>query len=92
MAYPSFAEKAAKASTSNIKQIASELVTETEPHINQWLEKIRYFAEQSNSIEELQARLVAEFDNLSEDELVEAMATAFATANLQGRNEVNDGH
>lgn len=89
--YPSFAEKT-NASSNNVKRITQELNQETQPIINNWLETIRHFAEQSNSIEELQERLLAAFDKLPEDELIEAMSAAFTAINLQGRSEVKDGH
>ncbi|MBK5145947.1 DUF935 family protein [Budviciaceae bacterium BWR-B9] len=90
MGYPSFAENPQKHDP--IKAAADQLSRETQPIVDGWLERIRYFAEKSKSMEELQERLLEEFDNLPEEELAQAMASAFTAINLQGRDEVNHGH
>ncbi|WP_140921072.1 DUF935 domain-containing protein [Limnobaculum xujianqingii] len=90
MGYPSFAESKSQ-KHDPIKAAADQLSRETQPIIDGWIERIRSFAEKAKNMEELQERLLAEFDNLPEDELAQAMASAFTVINLQGRDEVNNG-
>lgn len=90
MGYPSFAEKPKKPNDA-VATVADQLSRETQPIIDGWIERIRSFAEKAKNMEELQERLLAEFDNLPEDELAQAMASAFTVINLQGRDEVNNG-
>ncbi|BCU88715.1 hypothetical protein YP72344_02100 [Yersinia pseudotuberculosis] len=85
--YPSFGERQPPR-TEAVQQGAKQLVDITTPIIDHWLDKIRQFAEEEPTLEALQDRLLAEFDHLSEEELVPAMARAFEAVNLRGRYEV----
>ena len=67
------------------------LATEAQPAINAWLRRIEELAAQADSLPALQELMLAEFDDLSEADLVKVMETAMSVARLAGMAEVADG-
>ena len=60
--------------------------------VDGWVGRIRVVVDHATDLVGLQEALVAEFAELDDTQLVQAMGLAFGCAQLAGRAEVNDGH
>ncbi|MFA5826162.1 MAG: DUF935 family protein [Gallionellaceae bacterium] len=68
--------------------LAAQLAIEAAPHWNSVLERIRVIGNNAKSLTSLKDDLIANFGDLSSDDLVKVMAAGFAVADLQGIADV----
>ncbi|GKT21671.1 DUF935 family protein [Acidovorax sp. SUPP3334] len=71
--------------------VAPMLATVGQPIVDAWVTRIRSVVHRTASLAELPNALVAEFAELDDDRLVQAMTLALSCAQLAGRAEVADG-
>ena len=62
-----------------------------QPVVDAWIERIRAVVNRAPSLAALPEALVAEFAELDDTQLVQAMTLALSCAQLAGRAEVADG-
>ncbi|MDA8449828.1 DUF935 domain-containing protein [Acidovorax sp. GBBC 3332] len=72
-------------------KLAPVLSAQGRATVDGWVQRIRAVVEGAQSLAELPEALVAEFAELDDEQLVQAMTVAFACAQLAGRAEVADG-
>lgn len=70
--------------------MAPRLAADLAPAVGDWQQRLRSLLDEATSVEDLQARLLALAPQLSLEQYTEAMTTALATADLAGRNDVDD--
>lgn len=68
----------------------AQLEQQAQPVIDGWVHQVRALAERADSLEQLQEMIATAFDDVSETELAEVMATALEAAELAGRATVLD--
>lgn len=68
-----------------------QLAAAAGPSIKNWVETIRTKVDNADSLETLRDDLINSYADLEADELTKVMALAFATADLSGRYDVNEG-
>lgn len=67
---------------------ANQLATESQPHVDVWLEQISAMLAKADTLEEFTQMLLEAYPQLSGTALTDAMTQAFAAANLTGRQAV----
>lgn len=77
--------------TTPAEQLAAQLADESAAALKDWLDRIRGFAQEANSLEELRDTLLNAYGNLPSKELAKVMQAGFAVANLTGRYEIAKG-
>ncbi|WP_220814095.1 DUF935 domain-containing protein [Pseudomonas paralcaligenes] len=70
--------------------MAPRLAADMTPAVRDWQQQLRQLLDEANSLEDLRERLVELAPQLSLDQYTEAMTTALASAELAGRNDVQD--
>lgn len=83
------AEPAVKAPAVS-EALAQQLVQQSEPHIQNWLESLSAALDSAGSLEEAKAFVEAAFASLDSSELEEGLAQALMASHLAGRSAVED--
>ncbi|PHV02798.1 DUF935 domain-containing protein [Iodobacter sp. BJB302] len=70
---------------------SNTLAEEAQPHLDEWLGRIRQRLDQVDDLSQLQTSLLAEFSELDIGDMAKVMSLAFACADAAGRAEVKNG-
>lgn len=74
--------------TDPVTALADQLQDANADALRTWLEQIRAFADEADSLEALRDRLLAAYGDLPTEQLAEVMSLAFAAADASGREAV----
>lgn len=70
--------------------LADRMATDSQPVINGWLARIEAISLEAPDLATLKARILEEFSELDDADMVRVMEAGFAVANLRGRSEIDD--
>lgn len=90
-ATPQFAENNPAAIQDTADKMTPALSAAGQPSVDRWVTEIEGMLANANSLEEFRTQLLARYENLPANDLVEVMAAALAAIELRGRAEVLGG-